>query len=150
MKKILAVCLGNICRSPTAHGLLEEIAKERGIEVEIDSAGTAGYHIGEAPDIRSQAKMKEHGYDISHQRARQFTPSDFKDSDLILAMDRSNYNNILSLASNPEESKKVALMLSFGEHHTDEVPDPYYGGPDGFEEVYQLIRSAVNALYDEL
>jgi len=149
MKKILAVCLGNICRSPTAHGLLEAIAEQRGIPVQVDSAGTAAYHIGEGPDRRSQATMAAHGYDISAQRARQFIAADFDAYDVILAMDKSNYANIISLTNDQAQVDKVRLMLSFGEHELDEVPDPYYGGESGFEDVYAMIHKAVNAMYDQ-
>ena len=132
---VLMVCLGNICRSPLAQGVFEQLAQDYSITV--DSAGTANYHSGALPDKRSQLTAKRHGIDISSQRARQFTTADFRDFDYIYVMDRSNLSNVLSLACNEQDSAKVALLL--GE---DEVEDPYYGGDDGFEIVYQKIDAA--------
>lgn len=132
---VLMVCLGNICRSPLAQGVFEHLAQDYSITV--DSAGTANYHSGASPDKRSQLTAKRHGIDISSQRARQFTTADFRDFDYIFVMDRTNLSNVLSLACNEQDSVKVALLL--GE---DEVEDPYYGGDDGFEIVYQKIDAA--------
>ena len=132
---VLMVCLGNICRSPLAQGVFEQLAQDYSITV--DSAGTANYHSGASPDKRSQLTAKRHGIDISSQRARQFTTADFEDFDYIYVMDRTNLSNVLSLARNEQDSAKVALLL--GE---DEVEDPYYGGDDGFEIVYQKIDTA--------
>ena len=132
---VLMVCLGNICRSPLAQGVFEQLAQDYSITV--DSAGTANYHSGASPDKRSQLTAKRHGIDISSQRARQFTTADFEDFDYIYVMDRSNLSNVLLLACNEQDSAKVALLL--GE---DEVEDPYYGGDDGFEIVYQKIDAA--------
>ena len=132
---VLMVCLGNICRSPLAQGVFEQLAQDYSITV--DSAGTANYHSGASPDKRSQLTAKRHGIDISSQRARQFTTADFEDFDYIYVMDRTNLSNVLSLARNEQDSAKVALLL--GE---DEVEDPYYGGDDGFEIVYQKIDAA--------
>lgn len=132
---VLMVCLGNICRSPLAQGVFEQLAQDYSITV--DSAGTANYHSGASPDKRSQLTAKRHGIDISSQCARQFTTADFEDFDYIYVMDRSNLSNVLSLARNEQDSAKVALLL--GE---DEVEDPYYGGDDGFEIVYQKIDTA--------
>lgn len=132
---VLMVCLGNICRSPLAQGVFEQLAQDYSITV--DSAGTANYHSGASPDKRSQLTAKRHGIDISSQRARQFTTADFRDFDYIFVMDRTNLSNVLSLACNEQDSAKVALLL--GE---DEVEDPYYGGDDGFEIVYQKIDAA--------
>ena len=133
---VLMVCLGNICRSPLAQGVFEQLAQDYSITV--DSAGTANYHSGASPDKRSQLTAKRHGIDISSQCARQFTTADFEDFDYIYVMDRTNLSNVLSLARNEQDSAKVALLL--GE---DEVEDPYYGGDDGFEIVYQKIDTAV-------
>ena len=132
---VLMVCLGNICRSPLAQGVFEQLARDYSITV--DSAGTANYHSGASPDKRSQLTAKRHGIDISSQCARQFTTADFEDFDYIYVMDRTNLSNVLSLARNEQDSAKVALLL--GE---DEVEDPYYGGDDGFEIVYQKIDTA--------
>ena len=132
---VLMVCLGNICRSPLAQGVFEQLAQDYSITV--DSAGTANYHSGASPDKRSQLTAKRHGIDISSQCARQFTTADFDDFDYIYVMDHSNYSNVLSLARNEQDSAKVALLL--GE---DEIEDPYYGGDDGFEIVYQKIDTA--------
>lgn len=132
---VLMVCLGNICRSPLAQGVFEQLAQDYSITV--DSAGTANYHSGASPDKRSQLTAKRHGIDISSQCARQFTTADFEDFDYIYVMDRTNLSNVLSLARNEQDSAKVALLL--GE---DEVEDPYYGGDDGFEIVYQKIDTA--------
>ena len=132
---VLMVCLGNICRSPLAQGVFEQLAQDYSITV--DSAGTANYHKGALPDKRSQLTAKRHGIDISSQRARQFTTADFEDFNYIYVMDRSNLSNVLSMARNEQDSAKVALLL--GE---DEVEDPYYGGDDGFEIVYQKIDTA--------
>ena len=132
---VLMVCLGNICRSPLAQGVFEQLAQDYSITV--DSAGTANYHSGASPDKRSQLTAIRHGIDISSQCARQFTTADFEDFDYIYVMDRTNLSNVLSLARNEQDSAKVALLL--GE---DEVEDPYYGGDDGFEIVYQKIDTA--------
>ena len=138
-KAILALCLGNICRSPIAEGLLRVHVEKAGLQITIDSAGTSGYHAGEAPDSRSIEVMKHHGYDISMQRSRQLTKQDFQRFDLILAMDESNVRNARRLAQSDEEKNKVQLLLEGGA----EVPDPYYGGQNGFETVYQMIEQAV-------
>ncbi len=148
MTKILMVCLGNICRSPLAEGILK--SKVDSSKIFIDSSGTAGYHVGERPDSRSIAIAKEHGLDISDQRSRKFSISDFKEFDLIYAMDKSNYSDILSLATNQDEVKKVKLLLDEVNGDTKEVPDPYYGGPDGFEKVYQMIDEACEVIVHRL
>lgn len=142
------VCLGNICRSPLAEGILK--SKINPDHVFIDSAGTAGYHIGEPPDPRSIAVARDHGLDISKQRCRKFHLSDFKEFDLIYTMDKSNYADILSLTNNPQESNKVKLLLDEIEIGIDEVPDPYYGGADGFEKVYQMIDEACEVIAQRL
>lgn len=143
MKRILFVCLGNICRSAMAEGLLKEKIKALNLNWTVDSAGTSAYHIGEAPDKRMQQKAIEHGISISNQKARQFTKADFDDFDFIFAMDNSNYHNILSLTKEPKDVQKVQLFLnwSYPDQNID-VPDPYYGGEKGFENVYQLLDIA--------
>ncbi|GGW42985.1 low molecular weight protein-tyrosine-phosphatase [Arenibacter certesii] len=146
--KVLMVCLGNICRSPLAEGILKEKVDLDNIYV--DSAGTANYHIGKQPDPRSIAVAKKHGIDISGQRCRQFTKEDFKHFDYIYAMDKDNYNNIMALANNSIEQQKVKLILHHMPPSEQEVPDPYYGGDDGFESVFQLLDSACEKIAQDL
>ena len=133
------VCLGNICRSPLAEGILKSKTKK----IEVDSAGTAGYHIGKNPDVRSIDIAKKNNIDISYQRARQFNSNDFLKFDKIYAMDNDNYSKIISLAKNQEEINKVELILNEISHKKFEsVPDPYYGGEKGFENIYNLLDKA--------
>jgi len=136
------VCLGNICRSPLAEGILR--SKVNPSEVWVDSAGTAGYHIGSTPDPRSIAIARKYQIDISQQRCRKFSKEDFKEFDVIFAMDKENYNTIISLASNAADSKKVHLLLEGVDTNYTQVPDPYYGGEQGFHEVYNLVEKACN------
>lgn len=144
---ILMVCLGNICRSPLAEGILRAKAPKT---VTIDSAGTAGYHVGNPPDPRSVAVAKNRGIDIGMQRCRRFEKQDFQQFDLILVMDKSNYLDILEQAENEDEKNKVRLLLREVSDGPDEVPDPYYGGEQGFEYVYDLIDKACDALLERL
>ena len=143
MTKVLFVCLGNICRSAIAEGVLKQKSEEQNLGLVVDSAGTSNYHVGEAPDRRMQAKAIEHGLNISSQSGRQFTVSDFDEFDYIFAMDNSNYKNILRLARNKTDEEKVSLFLnqSYPNENMD-VPDPYYGGEQGFEDVYQMVDKA--------
>jgi len=135
------VCLGNICRSPLAEGILQ--SKLDANFFSIDSAGTAAYHIGELPDQRSIAVAKKHGIDISNQKARKFDIKDFIEFDVIYAMDKENYQNICSLAKNKTELQKVKMILDKVKPSQNlSVPDPYYGGDDGFQNVYQLLDEA--------
>ncbi len=146
--KVLMVCLGNICRSPLAEGILKsKLDKET---IQVDSAGTASYHIGKKPDSRSISIAKKYGIDISQQRCRQFTAKDFDEYDLIYAMDRSNYENIVALAENENAIAKVNLLLHRSNVTSKEVPDPYYGGEDGFEEVFQLIDAACSLIAQDI
>ena len=136
--KILAVCLGNICRSPIAHGLINHHASRLNLNIEVDSAGTIDYHSGNPPDRRSIEIMKENDIDISNQRSRVFCRHDFEIYDLILAMDKQNLIDLRSLASNDNEMSKIKLVLE-----NDDVPDPYYGGEEGFENVFKLLDQAI-------
>ncbi len=146
--KILMVCLGNICRSPLAHGLLRSKVDDT---IEVDSAGTGDWHAGEAPDQRMIRTARKHGVDISDLRARQFATEDFDRFDRIYAMDESNYQNILKLARNDNDREKVQMFLSIaGSNAPEEVPDPYFGGEDGFEHVYHLLDNATDILAKEL
>ena len=136
---ILMVCLGNICRSPLAEGILRKKIKN----ITIDSAGTAGYHVGSPPDSRSIDIARKYNIDISTQRARKFDISDFNKFDIIYVMDNQNYDNLIKLAKTEENKKKVKLILneiSPGENRC--VPDPYYGGKNGFEIVYNMLEKA--------
>ncbi|PRX54489.1 protein-tyrosine phosphatase [Flagellimonas meridianipacifica] len=142
------VCLGNICRSPLAEGILA--SKVDNEKVFVDSAGTAGYHVGHPPDPRSIAVAKTHGLDIGHQRCRKFSVVDFDEFDHIYVMDKSNFSNVLGLATAEHQAKKVKLLLSELKSGPQEVPDPYYGGDDGFEKVYQLIESACEEIIKKL
>jgi len=145
MTKILMVCLGNICRSPLAEGILQ--SKVDNNLFVVDSAGTSSYHIGNKPDPRSIAIAKKKGIDITQQQARQFVKQDFLDFDIIYAMDNSNYNNIIALAENDKQKSKVNLILneSYPERNLD-VPDPYYGGDKGFENVFNMLDEACNKI----
>ncbi len=148
--KILVVCLGNICRSPMAEGLLRDHFENAGLDIEVDSAGTSNYHIGETPDPRAIENMKQNGHDISNLRGRQFKVEDFDRFDRIYAMDRSNYHNILRLARDGNDENKVELFLNLSAPNSNsEVPDPYYGGDGGFQHVYELLEAATNSLVDE-
>ncbi|WP_282180069.1 low molecular weight protein-tyrosine-phosphatase [Maribacter stanieri] len=142
--KVLMVCLGNICRSPLAEGILK--SKVDATNIYVDSAGTAGYHVGNTPDPRSIKVAHEHGIDISSQVCRKFTVSDFDTFDLIYAMDKSNYGNIIHLARRKEDAEKVKLLLSELNTEHIEVPDPYYDAEDGFENVFQMIDKACNII----
>jgi len=154
MKKVsvLMVCMGNICRSPLAHGRFEHLVKEAGLEsrISVDSAGTHAYHVGEQPDRRSQQTALRRGINISGQRARKVSLADFEEFDYLLAMDRDNQAILESLAP-PEYVHKVRLFLEFApELNEREVPDPYYGGQSGFESVYDLIDAASQGLLEEI
>lgn len=136
------VCLGNICRSPLAQGILERKIVENGLDWQVDSAGTGSWHIGETPDPRSIYTAGQHELDISGQRARQFQQQDFQEFDLILAMDQSNYQNILRMAKSPAEEQKVKKILDFVPAKSGgDVPDPYWDD-DGFEKVYEMLDKA--------
>jgi protein-tyrosine phosphatase len=145
------VCLGNICRSPLADGLLLRKIKEQGLDVIVDSAGTANYHIGKAPDHRMIKTAAKHGTSLEFLRARQFTSKDFQNFDHILVMDQSNYDNVAKLARHADDLKKVEYFLHYlYPNQKVAVPDPYYGTLKDFEEVYQLVDKATDALIQKL
>lgn len=143
------VCLGNICRSPLAHGILE--SKLPSDQFYVDSAGTANYHIGDSPDRRSITVARKHGIDISHQRGQQFKASFFDSYDLIYVMDRYNYEDVISLTRNPDDVSKVKLIME--EDPSAEikyVPDPYYGDESGFDYVYNLLDQVCDKIASDL
>lgn len=142
--RILMVCLGNICRSPLAHGILRE--KSNG-GIEVDSAGTSSWHAGEPPDPRTIAVAKKRGVRLSDLRARPFEPADFDRFDKIFVMDRNNLEDVLAMARNEDDRAKVDLLLNQLSPGSDaEVPDPYFGGDRGFEEVFELVEKACDSI----
>ncbi|MDI6028265.1 low molecular weight protein-tyrosine-phosphatase [Corticibacterium sp. UT-5YL-CI-8] len=150
LTSILFVCLGNICRSPLAEGVFRTVLSERGIaDIEMDSAGTGGWHAGELPDPRSIAIGAKHSVNITDQRARKVMAEDFARFDLILGMDRSNVRDLLALAPK-NTGGRVQLYLDYTTGRQKDVPDPYYGGGDGFADVYRMIRDASEKLADKL
>ena len=145
--KVLMVCLGNICRSPLADGLLREKIRVNNLDVYVDSAGTSGHHSGEAPDPRMRATAKAHKLSIDDLRARQFNTRDFDEFDLIYVMDESNYTNVTRLAKNEQEKNKVKLILNeLTPGMNTAVPDPYYGGDQGFEAVFSMLDKATDII----
>ena len=150
--RILLVCMGNICRSPTAEGVLRQfiINNKLSAEVEVDSAGTHGYHVGEAPDSRTQRAASSRGYDLSQQRARKVAYQDLDYFDLILAMDKSNLDNLQRMAM-PEQQKKLGLFMDYARNFDDrEVPDPYYGLGYGFDLVLDMVEDAAQGLIEDI
>jgi len=149
MTKILMVCLGNICRSPLAEGILK--SKLPKTEFIIDSAGTSNYHIEQLPDARSIAIAKKHEINITDQRGRQFVVTDFDTFDYIYVMDTSNYENVINLARNSQDISKVKLILDeLPDNSISNVPDPYYGGDQGFQNVFELLEQASNCIAKKL
>jgi len=147
--KILMVCLGNICRSPLAEGILQH--KTKNTNVFVDSAGTASYHIGKLPDIRSIEIANKYGIDLSNQRARQFSEKDYDNFDKIYAMDTHNYASIISISRNENDRNKVELILNkINPKSCDSVPDPYYGEGDGFQKVYDMLDKACDTIVSKL
>jgi len=148
MVKVLFVCMGNICRSPTAQGVFERLVQQMGLTqyIQIDSAGTHAYHVGHAPDPRAQAAAQRRGIDLSAQRARRVEAADFEHYDYILVMDRDNLEHLDPLCP-PGHRHKLRLMLEFvPELESKDVPDPYYGGPSGFERVLDLVEMGAEGL----
>jgi len=149
---VIFVCMGNICRSPTAEGIFRSQVMARSLEhlIDIDSAGTHAYHEGEKADPRSQKIAQQRGVDLSTIRARKVTATDIEQFDYILAMDSDNHRNLLNLAPEGHEHK-IRLMLEFTSLYSEnDVPDPYYGGPRGFDRVYDLIESASEGFLEEI
>lgn len=147
--KLLIVCLGNICRSPMAEGILRKKISDKKLNIQVDSAGTANYHIGETPDSRAISTSKSYGIDISKLRGKQFVESDFDYFDRIYAMDTSNFNNILRLARNESDKNKIHYFLKDGAKGLD-VPDPWFGELDGFYPVFELIDKAADKILDDI
>lgn len=150
--RVLMVCLGNICRSPMAHGVFQNLVQESGLadRVEVDSAGTAAFHVGKAPDPRAQETARQHRIDIGGQRARQVDAADFEAFDYVLAMDADNHAVLAALCP-PGQEGKLRLFLEFAEGMPErEVPDPYYGGGAGFQRAFDLIEAASRGLLEEI
>jgi protein-tyrosine phosphatase len=150
--RVLFVCMGNICRSPTAAGVFQKLLHKRKLadRFEVDSAGTHGYHVGEAPDSRTQRAAAARGYDLSDMRARRVTDKDLQSADLVLAMDRMNLDSLLNM-SDPEQHQKIRLFMPFAKNFDDdEVPDPYYGLGYGFDVVIDMVEDAAEGLLERL
>ncbi|WP_295579386.1 low molecular weight protein-tyrosine-phosphatase [uncultured Lamprocystis sp.] len=150
--KVLFVCMGNICRSPTAHGVFRHLVQEAGLAsvIAIDSAGTHGYHMDEPPDERATATAWARGVDISDLRARRAEPEDFIEYDLILAMDQDNYHSLSRICPRGMEPK-LGLFLDFApDLKRREVPDPYYGGQRGFDQVFDMVEAAARGLLEHI
>ena len=146
--KVLFICMGNICRSPTAHGVFRHLVESEGLShlIEIDSAGTHAYHVGEAPDKRSSATAKQRGIDLSDLRARQVNLGDLYEYDYVLAMDDHNFARLIEISA-PEVRHKIELFLDYApDLGVTEVPDPYYGGASGFDHVFDLVQAASEGL----
>jgi protein-tyrosine phosphatase len=147
--KILMVCLGNICRSPLAQGILEQKVAQRGLNWTVDSAGTGSWHAGDPPDPRSIAIARQYGLDISRQRARQVRSSDFEEFDVLLAMDTSNHRDLLRMAISEEERRKIDLILHFTQPNSQRsVPDPYWDD-NGFDQVFRMLDEACERLIEQ-
>jgi protein-tyrosine phosphatase len=154
MKKIRVcfVCMGNICRSPTAHGVFRDLVRREGLDaaIEIDSAGTHAYHVGEPPDRRSQQVAQRRGIEMSDLRARRVEAEDFHSFDYLLAMDQDNFHGLSSICP-PGQEERLRMFMDFApEMGVREVPDPYYGGPRGFEHVLDLVEAAASGLLAEI
>ncbi len=151
--RLLFVCLGNICRSPAAEGIMAGIVEKNDLQdiIEVDSAGTSGWHEGDLPDERMRSHGEKRGYDFCS-RARKFRRSDFDDFDYIIVMDQNNYTTVKSMASSPEQADKIHLMTDYAVQYSslDEIPDPYYGGSSGFELVLDLLEDACEGLLQSI
>jgi len=152
MVRVLFVCLGNICRSPTAEGVFRALVESEGLaaNIDIDSAGTHAYHVGEGPDPRTQSAAADRGIDLSQLRGRRATDKDIEEFDYVLAMDRDNYANLVRIAPDQFESRIRLLMDYAPERPEDEVPDPYFGGAGGFDRVLDMIEDAAKGLLADI
>lgn len=150
--RVLFVCLGNICRSPLAEGIFRHHVEQAGLadQIEVDSAGTGGWHVGELPDPRSIEVAARHGIDLTVQRARQFTPEDLRRFDHVMVMDRSNLNTVRRHTRSGDTARVALMMEEAPERPEIEVPDPYYGAGDGFQRVYEMIDAASAALLERV
>ncbi len=151
MKSVMFVCLGNICRSPMAHGIFRDKAFKRGLKIHIESSGTSGFHVGEHADPRSISTLRSKGIDIMDLRSRKFTSTDFNVYDFIFTMDQQNQNDVLKIAEtvNSQNMPEMIMNLSYpGENIS--VPDPYYGGATGFEDVYQMLDKSLEVLIKKI
>ncbi len=149
--KILFVCLGNICRSPMAEGIFRDKSSALDLEIDFDSCGTGDWHVGEEPDERAQACIQKNGSEISDLRGRQFRKSDFEEFDRIYTMDESNHRNVLKLTDNAAHKAKVKMILNETHPGTNmSVPDPYFGGENGFDGVYQMLSDAADTVLDKI
>ena len=151
MVRVLFVCLGNICRSPTAEGVFRHLVESEGLSevIDVDSAGTAGYHVGQPPDGRSQDAARLRGIDLSGQRARQVKIHDFERFDYLLAMDDENFANLMAICP-PNRVRRVQLFMDYAPGMTKNVPDPYYGQGNGFETVLDMIEVASKGLLADI
>ena len=151
MVNVLFVCMGNICRSPIAQGVFEDLLRREGFEEEVfvDSAGTGSWHVGHPPDARGQESAGKRGVDLSGQRARRVTPEDCRRFEYVIVMDRENYDSVSPLCSRSETEVRLFLDYAPG-LPLEEVPDPYFGGPDGFEHVLDLVEEAAKGLLDDV
>lgn len=152
MVKVLFVCMGNICRSPTAEGVFRELVKRKGLSevIRSDSAGTGDWHVGKEPDKRAQQTALVRGYDLSDLRARQAIAKDFIAFDYVVAMDRSNYMNLENICPDGYQDRLHMFLSFFADSPEEEVPDPYYGGPAGFDYVFDLVEEAAQGLIEDI
>ena len=149
---VVFVCTGNICRSPTAEAIFLKLVNDAGLadRISVDSAGTHGYHVGEPPDLRTQEAAARRGYDLSRLRARKFQREDFHRFDLVLAMDRDNHG-ILARLAQPSAGHRLGMMMEYASRFREtEVPDPYYGGPAGFDRVLDMLEDASQGLLESI
>ena len=151
MTKILLVCLGNICRSPMAEGVMRSKIEKYSLVATVDSCGTANYHVGDSPDMRAQLTLKNQNTDISQLRGRQFSIYDFDEFDVIYTMDEDNYRNVLALARNEDDKNKVDMIMNkLYPNENIPVPDPYYGGQQDFEDTYKMLDLVCEKISEEL